>query len=169
MVEIKELEMTGSAKVHHTAVLDPNKVRFGKNLRVWRWSHVMPGTVIGDNVMIGEGVHIGPNVVIGNNVRIQNHALIYEGAVIEDNVFVGPSVVFTNIRKPRTTKPNKDYLKTVIGKGASLGANSTIVCGNEVGENAMVGAGCVVHKNIPANVTVVGNPARVVKQRRVTL
>lgn len=168
MAEIKELELSGTAKVHNTSEMEPG-VKFGKDLRVWRWSHIMSGTVIGDNVMVGEGVHIGPNVVIGNNVRIQNHALIYEGVVLEDNVFIGPAVNFTNIRKPRSAKPDKNFLKTIVRKGASIGANATIVCGNEIGENAMIGAGCVVHKSIPPNVTVVGNPARIVKAKRINL
>lgn len=158
----------GNANVHNTSELEKGVI-FGKNLIVWRWSHVMPGTVIGDNVMIGEGVHIGKNVKIGNNVRIQNHALIFEGVILEDDVFIGPAVVFTNIRRPKAYIPNKNFQKTLIKKGVSIGANATIICGITIGEDTTVGAGCVVVKDIPAGVTVVGNPARVVKQPRITL
>jgi UDP-2-acetamido-3-amino-2,3-dideoxy-glucuronate N-acetyltransferase len=168
MAENKELELTGSMRVHPTSIIEDG-ITFGNDVVIWRWSHICKGAVIGSNVMIGERVHIGPNVTIGNNVRIQNGVDIFEGAILEDDVFVGPHVCFTNIRKPRVTKPNKSYLKTVIRRGASIGANATIVCGIEVGENSMVGAGCVVHKTIPSNVTVVGNPARIIKQPKITL
>lgn len=159
---------TGSAKVHVTSEME-HGVIYGHGLVVWRWSHICPGVIIGDNVMIGEHVHIGPNVKIGNNVRIQNGVNIFDGVEIEDDVFIGPSVCFTNIRKPRTSKPDKNFLKTIIKKGASIGANSTIVCGVTIGDNSMVGAGTVVIKDVPENVTVVGNPARVVKQPKIKL
>ena len=162
------IEEVGHAMVHELAVMEDG-VKYGKNVKIWRWSHVSSGTKIGDNVMIGEHVHIGPNVVIGDNVRIQNGVNIFEGVILEDNVFIGPSACFTNIRKPKSAVPNKRFLPTVIKKGASIGANSTIVCGVEVGENTMVGAGCVVHKSIPSNVTVVGNPARIIRQPKIKL
>jgi UDP-2-acetamido-3-amino-2,3-dideoxy-glucuronate N-acetyltransferase len=162
------LELTGTATVHITADVEVG-VTFGKNVRVWRWSHIMPGAVLGDWVKIGEHVHIGPNVKIGNGVKIQNGAQIFEGVVIEDDVYIGPGACFTNIRKPRSSRPNNKFLQTIVKKGASIGANATIVCGVTIGENAMVGAGCVVNKDIPPNVTVVGNPARVVRQPKVFL
>jgi len=162
------MEQTGSAKVHHTSELEEGVV-FGHDLTVWRWSHISKGATIGDNVMIGSHCHIGPNVKIGNNVRIQNGCQIFDGAVLEDDVFIGPAVVFTNIRRPKTAKPNKNYLETIVKRGASIGANSTIVCGVEIGKSVMVGAGTVVHKSIPENVTIVGNPARIVKQPKIKL
>jgi len=158
------LELTGNASVHRTAELEEG-VTFSKNLKVWRWSHICAGAVIGDNVMIGEHVHIGPNVKIGNNVRIQNGVNIFDGAVIEDDVFIGPAVCFTNIRKPSAVKQNKEFLKTIIKRGVSIGANSTVVCGITIGEEVMVGAGWVVHKDIPPYVTIVGNPARIIKAK----
>jgi len=163
-----KMELTGTMKVHPTSVIEDNVI-FGNEVVVWRWSHICKGAKIGNNVMIGERVHVGPNVIIGNNVRVQNGVDIFEGAVIEDDVFIGPHTCFTNIRKPKTTRPNKNYLKTTVKRGASIGANVTIVCGIDIGENATIGAGCVVHKNIPRNVTVVGNPARIVKQPKINL
>ena len=162
------LEEVGHAQVHKLAVLDEG-VQYGKGVKIWRWSHVSSGVKIGDNVMIGEHVHIGPNVVIGNNVRIQNGVNIFDGAILEDDVFIGPAVCFTNIRKPKATIPNKKFLPTTVRRGVSIGANATVICGIEIGENTTVGAGCVVHKNIPSNVTVVGNPARIVRAPKIKL
>lgn len=164
MVEIKTLEETGNATVHRTAELEPGVI-FGKNLRVWRWSHVSAGAQIGDNVMIGEHVHIGPNVIIGNNCRIQNGVNIFDGVVLEDDVFVGPMVCFTNIRKPKAAVPNKNYMKTVVKKGASLGAGTIVVCGVIIGEGSLSGAGTVIIKDVPPHVTVVGNPQRCVRAK----
>lgn len=160
----EEVEATGSLSMHKTAEVEPNVI-IGHNCRVWRWSHVSGGVVMGDNVMIGEGVHVGTNVKIGNNVRIQNGAQIFEGVELEDDVFIGPEVCFTNVRKPKINEPTNDYIKTLVKKGASIGANSTIICGITIGEKTIVGAGCVVHKSIPDKCTVVGNPARIVKSK----
>lgn len=121
----------------------------------------MPGCIIGNNCNIGQNVVISPKVVLGNNVRIQNNVSVYEGVICEDDVFLGPSMVFTNVINPRSAVSRKhEYLKTWVKKGASIGANATIVCGNEIGEYAFIGAGAVVTKPVPAYALVIGNPAR---------
>jgi len=153
--------------IHEKAEVETKNI--GENVVVWRWSHISKDVSIGNNVMIGEFVYIGSNVKIGNDVRIQNGAQIFDGAVIEDMVYIGPNVIFTNVRKPKITRKAETYLETIVHKGASIGANSTIVCGIEVGEGASVLPGCVVHKSIPPYVTVGGNPSRVLKQPRITL
>lgn len=133
----------------------------GEGTKIWRWTHVMPKAKIGKNCTIGQGCFIQDDVVIGDNVKIQNNVSVYTGVVLEDNTFVGPSVVFTNVRKPRAGEvvATSCYNRTVIRSGASIGANATIVCGIEVGEGALIGAGSVVSKNVPPHVVVVGNPA----------
>ena len=162
------LVQTGEANVHKTAEMEKG-ILFGKNVTVWRWSHVSEGTVLGDNVMIGEGVFIGKNSKIGSDVRIQNGTQIFEGVIIEDRVYIGPNVVFTNVRKPKVDRKAEKYLETIIKKGASIGANSTVICGVEVGEGATILPGTVVHKSIPPKVTACGNPARIAKQPKYTL
>ncbi len=148
--------------VHESSYVDDN-VELGEGTKVWHFSHVQSGTKIGKNCSLGQSVNIGNNVTIGNGVKIQNNVAVYEGVELEDYVFCGPSMVFTNVMNPRSEFPQRGsefYLKTLIKKSASLGANSTIVCGNTVGKYAFVGAGTVVIRDVPDYALVVGNPAR---------
>lgn len=145
---------------HETAVIDEN-VSIGKGTKVWHFSHIMSGCVIGENCNLGQNVVISPDVVLGKNVKVQNNVSIYTGVVCEDDVFLGPSMVFTNVNNPRSAITRRgQYLKTTVGKGATIGANATIVCGHNIGEFAFIGAGAVVTKDVPAYSLVVGNPAR---------
>ncbi len=145
---------------HSSAIVDDG-CQVGAGTKIWHFSHIMPGCIIGNNCNIGQNVVISPKVVLGNNVRIQNNVSVYEGVICEDDVFLGPSMVFTNVINPRSAVSRKhEYLKTLVKKGASIGANATIVCGNEIGEYAFIGAGAVVTKPVPAYALVVGNPAR---------
>jgi UDP-2-acetamido-3-amino-2,3-dideoxy-glucuronate N-acetyltransferase len=145
---------------HSTAVIDEG-CQIGPDTKIWHFSHIMPGCVIGNNCNIGQNVVVSPNVILGNNVRIQNNVSVYEGVICEDDVFLGPSMVFTNVFNPRSAVSRKhEYMQTLVKKGASIGANATIVCGNEIGEYAFIGAGAVVTKPVPAYALVVGNPAR---------
>lgn len=149
---------------HESAYIDDN-VEIGDGTKIWHFSHVQSGARIGKNCVLGQNVNVGSNVVIGNFVKIQNNVSVYEGVILEDYVFCGPSMVFTNIVDPRSKYPQvgpKYYLKTLVKEGASLGANSTIVCGHTIGKYAFVGAGAVVTKDIPDYALVVGNPARLV-------
>ena len=147
-------------KAHETAVIDPGCM-IGDGTRIWHFSHIMPGCSIGRNCNIGQNVVISPLVVLGNNVKVQNNVSVYTGVTCGDDVFLGPSCVFTNVVNPRSAVSRKDqYLKTHVGKGASIGANATIVCGHTIGEYAMIGAGAVVTKDIPPYALVVGNPSR---------
>lgn len=151
---------TKPAYFHPTAVVDEG-CQIGPGVRIWHFSHIMPGCIIGENCNIGQNVVVSPKVVLGKNVRVQNNVSIYEGVICEDDVFLGPSMVFTNVINPRSAVSRKhEYMKTLVRKGASIGANATIVCGNEIGEFAFIGAGAVVTKNVPAYALVVGNPAR---------
>ena len=148
---------------HETAIIETDNI--GDGTKIWAFSHLSRGVVVGDNCIIGEGVHIGPNVTIGNNVKIQNHALVYEGVTIQDDVFIGPNVVTTNDIFPRATpgwsaETSDTFRTTLIKKGSSVGANSTIVCGTVLGEKCIVGAGSVVTKNVDNKSLVVGNPAK---------
>jgi len=135
--------------VHDTAILDKN-VELGDNTKIWHWSHISNNAKVGSDCVIGQNVFIGENVIIGNKVKIQNNVSIYQGVRIEDEVFCGPSVVFTNVKFPNSIKKiNKNnYLQTIVRKGVTLGANSTIVCGIEIDQNSFIGAGAVVTKNI---------------------
>lgn len=145
---------------HETAVIDEG-CKIGNGTRIWHFSHIMPNCVIGENCNIGQNVVVSPKVVLGKNVKVQNNVSIYEGVTCDDDVFLGPSMVFTNVINPRSAVNRKnEYLKTHVGKGASIGANATIVCGHNIGEFAFVGAGAVVTKEVPAYALVVGNPAR---------
>jgi UDP-2-acetamido-3-amino-2,3-dideoxy-glucuronate N-acetyltransferase len=147
--------------VHESSYIDDN-VDIGKGTMVWHFSHIQSGAKIGKNCRIGQNVNIGNNVVVGHGVKIQNNVSVYEGVVLEDNVFCGPSMVFTNILNPRSEFPqrgNEFYKRTVVKRGATLGANSTIVCGNTIGRYAFVGAGAVVTRDIPDFALVYGNPA----------
>ena len=145
---------------HETAVIDDN-VTIKKGTKIWHFSHIMPDSVIGENCNIGQNVVVSPGVVLGNNVKVQNNVSIYTGVICEDDVFLGPSMVFTNVINPRSAVNRKNqYLKTVVKKGASIGANATIVCGHDIGKYAFIGAGAVVTKTIPDYAVFVGNPAR---------
>ena len=149
---------------HESSYVDSD-VSIGDNTKIWHFSHVQSGAIIGENCSIGQNVNIGNNVKIGNSVKIQNNVSVYEGVELEDYVFCGPSMVFTNIKLPRSEFPQKGseyYSKTLVKKSASIGANATIVCGVTIGEYAMIGSGAVVTKDVPAYTLVVGNPGRIV-------
>lgn len=146
------------------AVVDEN-VEIGEGTKVWHFTHIQSGARIGKFCVLGQNVNVGNNVIIGNYVKIQNNVSVYEGVELEDYVFCGPSMVFTNIIDPRSKYPqvgSQFYLKTLVKEGASLGANSTIICGHTIGRYAFVGAGAVVTKDVPDYALVVGNPARIV-------
>lgn len=146
--------------VHPSSVVDDG-ASIGDGTSIWHFSHVMPKSIIGEKCNIGQNCFIDNNVTVGNGVKIQNNVSVYNGVVLEDGVFVGPSVVFTNVINPRSFIERKtEFKKTVLKKGATIGANATIICGIEIGEYALIGAGAVVSKNIPAFALVVGNPAR---------
>lgn len=148
--------------VHESSYID-EPCQIGDGTKIWHFSHIMINSVIGEKCNIGQNVVISPEVVLGNNVKIQNNVSVYTGVICEDDVFLGPSCVFTNVINPRSFIERKEeYRKTVIKKGASIGANSTIVCGNTVGKYAFIGAGAVVTKDIPDYALVVGNPARII-------
>jgi UDP-2-acetamido-3-amino-2,3-dideoxy-glucuronate N-acetyltransferase len=145
---------------HATAVIDEG-CEIGDGVKIWHFSHIMPGCKIGDGCNIGQNVVVSPGVVLGKNVRVQNNVSIYEGVICDDDVFLGPSMVFTNVINPRSAVSRKhEYMKTYVRKGASIGANATIVCGNEIGEYAFIGAGAVITKAVPAYALVVGNPGK---------
>lgn len=159
-VKIDRIRTKPDYFVHPTAVID-HPCTIGEGTRIWHFSHIMSGAIIGPHCNIGQNVVISPGVVLGRNVKIQNNVSVYTGVVCEDDVFLGPSMVFTNIKNPRSHIPRRDqYLKTVIRKGATIGANATIVCGIEIGKYAFIGAGAVVTKDVPPYALVVGNPAR---------
>lgn len=145
---------------HETAVIDEG-CSIGDDTKIWHFSHIMPGAVIGPACNIGQNVVISPEVILGRNVKVQNNVSVYTGVVIEDDVFLGPSCVFTNVTNPRSNVPRRgQYSRTTVKQGASIGANATIVCGHDIGRFAFIGAGAVVTKNIPDYALVVGNPAR---------
>lgn len=144
--------------VHPTAIVDEN-CQIGEGTKIWHFTHIMSGAVIGNNCNLGQNVVVSPKVVLGNNVRVQNNVSIYEGVICEDDVFLGPSMVLTNVINPRSAVSRKhEYKTTLIKKGASIGANATIVCGNTINEYAFIGAGAVVIKDVPAFALIVGNP-----------
>lgn len=145
---------------HPTAVIDEG-CEIGKGTKVWHFSHIMPHCKIGENCNIGQNVVVSPDVILGNNVKVQNNVSIYTGVVCEDNVFLGPSMVFTNVVNPRSAINRKnEYAKTIVKNGATIGANATIVCGIEIGIFAFIGAGAVVTKSVSDFALVLGNPAR---------
>lgn len=148
--------------IHPTALVeDAPYARIGTRVKIWAFASITLGASVGDDSVIGQGVHIGPRVVIGARCKIQNGAQLFEGVTLEDDVFVGPHVVFTNVLTPRAFVNRKaEFKKTLIKRGASIGANATIICGVTIGEYAMVGAGSVVTKDVPTHALVVGNPAR---------
>lgn len=145
---------------HPTAVIDEN-VKIGNESKIWHFSHIMSNSTIGIGCNIGQNVVVSPYVELGNNVKVQNNVSIYTGVVCEDNVFLGPSMVFTNILNPRSAIVRRDaYVKTLVKKGASIGANATIICGNSIGEYALIGAGTVVTKPVKPYALIVGNPGK---------
>ena len=146
--------------VHETAVVD-NGCTIGKGTKIWHFSHLMPGCILGDGCNIGQNVVICPGVILGNNVKVQNNVSIYTGVTCADDVFLGPGMVFTNVINPRSAISRKDqYQTTHVGRGVTIGANATIICGNDIGKFAFIGAGAVVTKSTPDYALVVGNPAR---------
>jgi UDP-2-acetamido-3-amino-2,3-dideoxy-glucuronate N-acetyltransferase len=149
-----------SYSAHETAVIDEG-CQIGDGTKIWHFSHVMSGCVIGRNCNLGQNVVVSPQVTLGDNVKVQNNVSIYTGVICEQDVFLGPSMVFTNVINPRSAVNRKDqYRKTLVRKGASIGANATIICGNEIGEYALIGAGAVVTKTVPPYALIIGNPAR---------
>ncbi len=149
--------------VHESSYIDENVV-IGKGTKIWHFSHIQSGSEIGKNCSVGQNVNIGNNVKIGNHVKIQNNVSVYEGVELEDYVFCGPSMVFTNIKVPRSEFPQRGseyYQKTLVKKSASIGANATIVCGVTIGEYSMIGSGTVITKDVPPYALVIGNPGRV--------
>lgn len=145
---------------HPTAVIDEG-CSIGKGTKIWHFSHIMPNCQIGKNCNIGQNVVVSPDVILGDNVRVQNNVSIYTGVICEDDVFLGPSMVFTNVINPRSAISRKDeYKKTLVEKGASIGANATIVCGHTIGKYAFIGAGAVVTKDVRPYSLVIGNPAK---------
>ena len=145
---------------HETAIIDQG-CQIGEGTKIWHFSHVMPNCILGKNCNVGQNVVISPDVVLGDNVKVQNNVSIYSGVICEDDVFLGPSMVFTNVVNPRSAVNRKgQYSKTIVKKGASIGANATIVCGHDIGEFAFIGAGSVVTKHVPAYALLVGNPAK---------
>ena len=150
--------------IHESSYVDDN-VKIGSNTKIWHFSHIQSGVVVGKNTTIGQNVNVGNNVIIGSNVKIQNNVSIYQGVEIEDFVFCGPSMVFTNILSPRSEFPqrgSKYYRKTIVQKSASIGANATIICGITIGRYSLIGAGAVVTKDVPSFALIIGNPGRVV-------
>ena len=145
---------------HESAVIDED-VEIGSGTRIWHFSHIMTGSKIGENCNLGQNVVVSPDVILGNNVKVQNNVSIYTGVICEDDVFLGPSMVFTNVVNPRSAVIRRDkYIKTVVEKGATIGANATIVCGNLIGKYAFIGAGTVVVREVLPYALVVGNPSK---------
>lgn len=152
--------MSASYTAHPTAVIDEG-CEIGEGTKIWHFSHIMSNCKIGKNCNLGQNVVVSPDVVLGTNVKVQNNVSIYTGVTCEDDVFLGPSMVFTNVTNPRSAVNRRGhYAKTLVKKGASIGANATVVCGNNIGEYAFIGAGAVVTKDVPDYALVIGNPAR---------
>ncbi|ULQ56243.1 N-acetyltransferase [Flavihumibacter rivuli] len=154
--------LSPTAFIHPSSIVDTGAV-VGEGTRIWHYCHLMPGAVVGSNCTIGQNVYIDNNVIIGNGVKVQNNVSLYNSVSLADEVFIGPSVVFTNVINPRAFIERKqEFRPTLVGRGASIGANATIICGVSIGEYAMVGAGAVVTRDVPPYALVMGNPARVV-------
>lgn len=148
--------------IHESSYIDEG-VKIGNGTKIWHFSHVLTNSEIGTDCSLGQNVVVGPNVTIGNRVKIQNNVSVYDGVILEDDVFCGPSCVFTNVNNPRSEIVRKDeYRKTIVKRGVSIGANSTIICGNQLGEYCFVAAGAVVTKPVPAYALVAGNPAKII-------
>lgn len=146
--------------VHKSSYVDKG-VNIGKGTKIWHFCHILEGSTIGKDCKIGQNVVIGPDAIVGDNVKIQNNVSVYKGVVLEDDVFCGPSCVFTNVFNPRSAVPRMDEIRpTLVKKGASIGANATIICGHVIGKNAFIGAGAVVTKDVPAYAIIYGNPAK---------
>jgi len=146
--------------VHETAQVDAG-VTIGKGTKIWHFSHMLKGVTLGEGCVIGQNVMIGPDVAVGNRCKIQNNVSLYKGVTLEDGVFCGPSCVFTNVNTPRAEIERKDeYRATRVGRGATIGANATIICGHDIGAYALIGAGAVITKTVPAHALMVGNPAK---------
>ena len=148
---------------HHTAEIDEN-VSIGNDTKIWHFTHVQSNSIIGSNCILGQNVYVSANVLIGNNVKIQNNVSVFEGVELEDYVFCGPSMVFTNVKNPRSKYPqnNQKYKKTLVKKSATIGANATVMCGITIGQYSLIGAGSVVLKDVPDYALVVGNPAKII-------
>ncbi len=152
--------MQNSFFAHETAIIDEG-CKIGSGTKIWHFSHIMSNCTLGEKCNIGQNVVISPDVILGNNVKVQNNVSIYTGVICEDDVFLGPSMVFTNIINPRSAVIRRDkYVKTVVKKGASIGANATIICGHDIGEYSFIGAGAVITKEVLPYALVVGNPAK---------
>ncbi|MFH1597614.1 MAG: acyltransferase [Patescibacteria group bacterium] len=153
--------MTKDFFVHETSIIE-EKATIGSGTKIWHWTHVMPSAKIGKDCSLGQNVYVGSEAVIGNNVKVQNNVSVYDKVILEDNVFCAPSCVFTNDPNPRAEYSHRDsWLQTVVKKGATIGANATVICGNSIGEYAFIGAGSVVTKDIPDYALAFGNPARI--------
>lgn len=160
MNDMREDPRFPGALIHVSSYVDDG-ASLGRGTKVWHFCHILPGTVIGENCSIGQNVMIGPHVKLGNGCKIQNNVSLYAGVELADDVFCGPSCVFTNVNNPRANVSRKDEFRTTpIGRGASIGANATIVCGHELGEYCFIGAGAVITKDVPAFALMIGNPAR---------
>src|SRR6476620_1916427 len=160
MTEMNEDPRFPGVMIHTTSYVDLGAM-IGKGTRIWHFCHILPQTVVGENCAIGQNVMIGPRVKVGNGCKVQNNVSLYDGVELFDDVFCGPSCVFTNVNNPRADVSRKDeFRKTPIGRGTSIGANATIVCGHSLGEYCFIGAGAVVTKNVPAFALMAGNPAR---------
>lgn len=154
------ISIMSTISIHSTAVIDEGAI-IGAHTRIWHFCHVMPGAMIGERCQLGQNVFVDNNVRVGNGVKIQNNVSVYNGVILEDDVFIGPSVVFTNVLNPRSFIERKTEFKpTLVKKGATIGANATVICGVVIGNFAMIGAGAVVTKDVPDHALVVGNPAR---------
>jgi UDP-2-acetamido-3-amino-2,3-dideoxy-glucuronate N-acetyltransferase len=157
---LEETKKPETYYAHETAVIDEG-CTIGEGTKIWHFSHIMPNCIIGERCNLGQNVVVSPGVVLGNNVKVQNNVSIYTGVKCEDDVFLGPSMVFTNVINPRSAVNRRDqYAETLVGRGASIGANATIVCGNSIGAYALIGAGAVVTKPIKPYALVVGNPSK---------
>ena len=162
-MSVKNTKRFKDVFIHESSYVDEDKsIKIGEGTKIWHFCHVLNQSIIGSNCSIGQNVVIGPNVKVGNNVKIQNNVSVYEGVTLEDDVFCGPSIVFTNVINPRSEVQRKDEFKpTLVKKGASIGANSTIVCGNVIGKYSFIAAGAVVTKDVPDFALIIGNPGRV--------
>ena len=154
------MKIHSSVKIHSSSIIDEDVV-IGSNSKIWQWVHISKGAKIGSNCIFGQNVFIGNEVLIGNNVKIQNNVSVYDRVILQDDVFCGPSMVFTNVINPRSAYPKKnEFQTTLVKKGATLGANCTIICGVTIGENAFVGAGSVITKDVKDYALYIGNPGR---------